>query len=206
MSFASDFVSPDATERGPKLAGHDPLTRPEKMLPPAGRHLTPTAGLAFAWMLAALTGALIVQAVDPAADRVRAHFLTATSADLPVEPIDRAEAVALSRAVLLRLDDANRTGNYAVFREMSAPAFQAINSANDLQRIFGWLREQGQSLASAASLDADALRPSVLEKGGFLHVRGAMPGVPGGLSFDLLLQQSPGDSHWRVFGIAVYRG
>ena len=51
MSFASDFVSPDATERVAKRAGYDPLTRSEKLVLPAGRRLTLTAGLVFAWML-----------------------------------------------------------------------------------------------------------------------------------------------------------
>lgn len=180
------------------------LVASEKPAPSARRRQGPASRLVLAWILAACTGSMIVQAVLPVANGTLVPLATGSIDRKPPEPIDRLAAVALSRAVLLRLDDASRTGNYAVFRDMAAPAFQAMNSAADLERIFAWMRNDGLKLTSAAALDAASLRPTTMEKGGILHVRGALPDIPGGLSFDLLMQQSTGE--WRVFGIAVYRG
>lgn len=176
----------------------------EKLTPSAGRRQGPATGLVVAWVLAASFGSMIVQTILPVAHGALEQFATGSIDRQLPEPIDRETAVALSRAVLLRLDDANRTGNYVVFRDMAAPAFQNMNSAAELERIFAWLRNDGLALTSAQSLEAASLRPSVMEKGELLHMRGAIPGIPGGLNFDLLMQQSAG--LWRVFGIAVYRG
>ena len=198
-SLSGDFeivTAPRPVKSGPVAS--------EKPAPSAGRRQAPAAGLVVAWILAACSGSLIVQAVLPVGNGALVQFATGSIDRQPPEPIDRNTAAALSRAVLLRLEDASRTGNYGVFRDMAAPAFQTMNSTAELERIFAWLRHDGLTLDSAASLEAASLRPSVMEKGDILHVRGALPNIPGGLSFDLLMQQTAGD--WRVFGIAIYRG
>lgn len=164
----------------------------------------PSFGLATSWMLAAIVGSVIVQIAPPLAHETIDQLTTGSIERLSPEPIDRKQAVALARAALLRLDDANRTGNYAVFCDMAAPDFKRINSPADLERIFAWLRNDGLALTSAAALEATSLQPTVLEKNGILHVRGALPGIPGGLGFDLLLQRAANE--WLIFGIAVYRG
>jgi hypothetical protein len=40
------------------------------------------------------------------------------------------------RSALLALDQANKTGNYTVLRELGAPGFQAANTAARLSEIF----------------------------------------------------------------------
>lgn len=121
----------------------------------------------------------------------------------PGQVVAPAIAVSLARTALLRLDDANRTGNYAVFRDAAAPAFQSINTATGLGGIFAWLREQRISLAGAALLEpGDMSRPD-MEPGGILHLRGTLPAEAEAVSFDLLFQKMSGE--WRLFGIAVYR-
>ncbi len=183
-----------------------PVQRRAPSYPVRRRNIMPGAALACAWVVAAAIGSLLAQAFSPA---LSGHYSSLTtgsignSNDANDEPIDRALAVVLSRTILLRLDDANRTGNYSVFRDRSTPAFRSINSAEDLARIFSWLRTQDQSLATAEWLEPSSLRPTIREKDGIVHVRGTLPDAPDGLSFDLLLQQSAGD--WLVFGIAVYR-
>jgi hypothetical protein len=172
--------------------------------PPHPRRQLPAFGLALLWALAAVSGSSFVLLMDQASNLHLELFGAADSQSEPGDGMDRAHAAALARVVLMRLDDANRTGNYAVFHEMAAPSFKAMNSAADLQRIFAWLRTDQHALSSAAWLGPSSLSPVVMEKGELLHVRGMLPGVPSALTFDLLLQQSNGD--WLVFGVALYRG
>ena len=156
------------------------------------------------WALAAVSGSCFVLLLDQTGSRRLDVFGASMTSAGPGEAMSRGDAAALARAVLLRLDDANRTGNYSIFRSMAAPDFQKMNTVEDLQRIFSWLRTAQLPLSSAAWLGPDSLSPVVIENDGLLHVRGALPNVPGGMSFDLLMQQV--DSQWLVFGVAVYRG
>ena len=52
------------------------------------------------------------------------------------------QALYLIRSTLLTLNDANRTGNYTVLRDLASPDFQAKNSAADLSEIFTDLRRR----------------------------------------------------------------
>ena len=45
--------------------------------------------------------------------------------------IDRNGVLILIRSTLLALDDANKTGNYSVLRDLGAPGFQLANSVNN---------------------------------------------------------------------------
>jgi len=96
----------------------------------------PAFALAVLWALAAVSGSSLVLMLDQSSSRpglfAAGSGLQATAA----EALSRQEAASLARAVLLRLDDANRTGNYSIFRERAAASFQRMNAAADLQRIF----------------------------------------------------------------------
>ncbi|XUJ36695.1 hypothetical protein ACQ5SK_19580 [Bradyrhizobium japonicum] len=50
----------------------------------------------------------------------------------PSLPVSLEQALYLIRSTLLSLNDANRTGNYTVLRDLAAPDFQARNAAADL--------------------------------------------------------------------------
>jgi len=50
-------------------------------------------------------------------------------------PIDRNGVLILIRSALIALDQANKTGNYTVMRDLGAPGFQ-VNSAARLAEIF----------------------------------------------------------------------
>ena len=56
----------------------------------------------------------------------------------------------LARSTLLALNDANRTGNYSVLRDLAAPAFQSVNSAAALARIFEGMRREHVDLSVVA--------------------------------------------------------
>lgn len=172
--------------------------------PPQHQRPIATGRLAMLWLLAAATGSIAVQMVMPRASMLMNDMVTGSIGHGSMEPMSREQAVALSRAVLLRLDDASRTGNYAVFRDMAAPSFQKMNSQADLERIFNWLKREGVVLAPAALIEERSLQPVVREKTDLVHIRGVVPEIPGGLGFDIFLQRTSGE--WLVFGIAVYRG
>jgi hypothetical protein len=174
------------------------------LAPPQPRRQLPAVGLALLWALAAVSGSSFVLMMDQA--QFRPSFLAVGESynTTSSEAIARPLAAAMARTALLRLDDASRASNFAVFRDRAAASFQKMNSADDLQRIFGWLREHNVSLATAATLDPATLSPSVMEKGDILHVRGSLRDDGQELSFDVLFQQEGGT--WKVFGIAVYRG
>lgn len=171
---------------------------------PAARRLSAKmhAGQGFALfvLLAALSGASAVLMMHQLGVWPDQRFETAA---LPEAAVERAAALARARSVLMRLDDANRSGNYAVFRDMAAPGFQQINSAEDLARIFGWLRKEKVRLQSAPGLLDRSLKIETIEPQGLLRYTGlaATNGAP--VNFDLIFQESGGD--WRLFGIAVFR-
>ena len=65
-------------------------------------------------------------------------------------PVSLEQALYLIRSTLLSLNDANRTGNYTVLRDLAAPDFQARNTAADLAQVFGDLRHRNFDLFSVA--------------------------------------------------------
>jgi hypothetical protein len=73
---------------------------------------------------------------------------------LPPKPaqIDRNGVLILIRTTLLALDQANKTGNYTVLRDLGAPDFQA-NSAAQLAEIFAQQRRDNIDLSGVAVLD-----------------------------------------------------
>jgi hypothetical protein len=66
--------------------------------------------------------------------------------------IDRNGVLILIRTTLLALDQANKTGNYTVLRDLGAPDFQA-NSAAQLAEIFAQQRRDNIDLSGVAVLD-----------------------------------------------------
>src|SRR5947209_1738908 len=60
------------------------------------------------------------------------------------------QALYLIRSALLTVNDANRSGNYSVLRDLAAPDFQAKNTAADLAQSFYDLRHRNFDLFSVA--------------------------------------------------------
>ena len=67
--------------------------------------------------------------------------------------IDRNGVIILIRSSLIALDQANKTGNYTVLRDLGAPNFQATNTAARLGDIFAALRRDKVDLSGVAALD-----------------------------------------------------
>jgi hypothetical protein len=117
------------------------------------------------------------------------------------QSISSDQALYLVRSALLTLNDANRSGNYTVLRDLAAPDFQAKNSAADLSQVFADLRRRDFDLFAAALLPPQFTAPPALDANGRVHMAGFFATRPLQISFDLTFQVVRGQ--WRLFAIAV---
>jgi hypothetical protein len=111
------------------------------------------------------------------------------------------QALYLIRSTLLTLNDANRSGNYTVLRDLAAPDFQARNTAADLSQSFSDLRRRNFDLYGAALLSPQLTAVPALDQRGFLRLAGYFPTRPQQINFDLLFQNVA--NQWRLFGISI---
>jgi hypothetical protein len=116
-------------------------------------------------------------------------------------PVGVEQALYLIRSTLLTLNDANRSGNYTVLRDLAAPDFQARNTAADLGQIFSDLRRRNFDLYGAALLAPQLTAAPALDGERRLHLTGFFPTRPQQINFDLSFQVVGGQ--WRLFGIAI---
>ncbi len=116
-------------------------------------------------------------------------------------PVSQDQAVYLVRATLLTLNDANRSGNYTVLRDLAAPDFQAKNTAADLAQDFADLRRRNFDLFAVALLAPQFAAAPALDANGLLRLKGFFATRPSQINFDLAFQNVSG--HWRLIAIAV---
>jgi hypothetical protein len=117
--------------------------------------------------------------------------------------IDRNGVLILIRSTLLALDQANKTGNYTVLRDLGAPAFQTNNAAR-LAEIFATQRRDKLDLSGVAALDPQLSLLPEIEPNGLLHMAGFFPSVPTQVNFELAF--APVEGQWRLFGVSVGLG
>ena len=117
--------------------------------------------------------------------------------------IDRNGVLILIRSTLLALDQANKTGNYTVLRDIGAPGFQS-NTAARLGEIFAKLRNDNLDLSGVAVIDPQLNLLPQIEANGLMHMAGFFPSVPTQVNFDLSF--APVNGQWRLFGISVAIG
>jgi hypothetical protein len=118
--------------------------------------------------------------------------------------IDRNGVLMLVRSVILALDQANKTGNYTVLRDLGAPGFQQANTAARLGEIFARQREDKLDLAGVAAIDPQLSLLPQIEANGMMRMAGFFPSVPAQVNFELLF--APVDGQWRLFGLSVTCG
>jgi hypothetical protein len=148
------------------------------------------------WALAALlaaggAGGGLAQEVKPAQEPKSAQ-------------IDRNGVLILIRSSLLALDQANKTGNYTVLRDLGAPGFQATNTAARLGEIFASLRRDKLDLSGVAVLDPQLSLLPQIESSGMMHMSGFFPSVPAQVKFELLY--APVEGQWKLYGMSVGLG
>ena len=117
--------------------------------------------------------------------------------------IDRNGVLILIRSTLIALDQANRTGNYTVLRDLGAPEFQ-VNSDARLADIFAGHRRDNMDLSGVAVLDPQLTVMPQIEANGMMRMAGFFPSVPTQVNFELLY--APVNRQWRLFGLSVSLG
>jgi hypothetical protein len=117
--------------------------------------------------------------------------------------IDRNGVLILIRETLLALDQANKTGNYTVLRDLGAPEFQA-NSAARLAEIFVQQRRDNVDLSGVAVIEPQLTLLPQIEANGMMRMAGFFPSVPTQVNFELLY--APVSGRWRLFGLSVSFG
>lgn len=114
--------------------------------------------------------------------------------------IDKNGVLILVKAAMLALDQANKTGNYTVLRDLGSPNFQA-NTAARLAEIFAPQRAQVIDLSGVIVLEPQLTLLPQIEPTGMLHMAGFFPSVPTQVNFEMLWE--PVNREWRLFGLSV---
>jgi hypothetical protein len=117
--------------------------------------------------------------------------------------IDRNGVLILIRTTLLALDQANKTGNYTVLRDLGSPDFQA-NTAARLAEIFAQQRRDNIDLSGIAVIDPQLTVLPQIEANGLMRMAGFFPSVPTQVNFELAY--APVGGRWRLFGLSVSFG
>ena len=117
--------------------------------------------------------------------------------------IDRNGVLILIRETLIALDQANKTGNYTVLRDLGSPDFQA-NSAARLAEIFAQQRKDNIDLSGVAVIEPQLTLLPQIEGNGLMHMAGFFPSVPTQVNFELIF--APVGGRWRLFGLSVSFG
>lgn len=111
------------------------------------------------------------------------------------------QVLYLIRSTLLTLNDANRSGNYTVLRDLAAPDFQARNTAADLAAIFTDLRRRNFDLFAVALTAPQLTASPALDANRLLRLTGLFPTRPLQINFDLVFEVVNG--RWCLDGISV---
>ena len=146
-------------------------------------------------------GELLAQAVAPPRRTLAMPAILPAAAPRPEFQVGVEQTLYLVRSTLLTLNDANRSGNYTVLRDLAAPDFQARNTAADLAQSFSDLRRRNFDLYGAALLAPQLTAVPALDQRGFLHLAGYFPTRPQHINFDLLFQNV--GNQWRLYGISI---
>jgi hypothetical protein len=103
-------------------------------------------------------------------------------------------------SIMAAVDQANRTGNNTVLRDLGTPAFQANNNPANLASIFAALRAQHVDLTDTLIVTPVwEIAPQMVSPT-LLRMRGTFPLRPQPIAFDLLFAWDRG---WRLDGVAV---
>jgi hypothetical protein len=102
---------------------------------------------------------------------------------------------------VIAVNQANKTGNYSVLRDLAAPGFQSANNPAQLAEIFSELRKKNIDLSPVLFYQPKFTSRPMLLPNGMLRVVGHFPSRPHEVSFDLIFEQVQGD--WRHYGVSI---
>jgi len=112
---------------------------------------------------------------------------------------DQLALAKLLWSTMAAVDQANKTGNYSVLRDLGSAGFQANNNPATLATVFASIRERRIDLSDTLLFEPIyEFAPGI--EAGMLRMRGGFRMRPTGVQFDLLYQWNQG---WRLHAIAL---
>lgn len=118
-----------------------------------------------------------------------------------VQPgVDPGLALRLLWSTLIAIDEANRTGEYSVLRDLGSASFQAGNNPTSLAAAFTQIRNQQIDLTTTLLVSPSWQIAPVMTAPGTLRMRGVFPLRPVAIAFDLIYMWDHG---WRLNAVAV---
>ena len=120
----------------------------------------------------------------------------------PTLPVpDRLELHRLIWSTMVAIDQANKSGNYSVLRDVGATGFQVRFSAAQLGSIFESLREQQIDLSNTLLLAPEFSTDPVMVSADVVRLQGVFGLRPLAIQFDLFYQWQAGE--WRLYGVDI---
>lgn len=113
---------------------------------------------------------------------------------------DQSTLSKLLWSTMAAVDQANKTGNYSVLRDLGSSGFQANNNAASLAAVFASIRAQRLDLSDTLLVAPSYEFPPAITQPGILRMRGRFPMRPTAVAFDLLYEWNQG---WRLHGVAI---
>ena len=121
-----------------------------------------------------------------------------------VRPVAPIQALAITRQLLLRIDDAIRSGNYSVLRDLAAPNLRDTLTAADLAQLFAQLRQRNIELIAASVLEPVFSKAIVGRNGSEMLLEGFVPTSPATIQFSFVLRAAP--AGWQLTGLNINLG
>jgi hypothetical protein len=115
--------------------------------------------------------------------------------------IDKNGLLILIRSTLIALDLSNKSGNYTILREISAPSFAAVNDAARLSALFRSQRERNLDLSGILVYEPQLTVMPEITKEGLLRFAGVFPSPTSQIKFEMLF--TPVNGQWKLFGLAA---
>jgi hypothetical protein len=106
----------------------------------------------------------------------------------------------LIRTTTIAIDQANKTNNYAVLRQLGGPGLRAYSTVQ-LAQTFEPLRTNKVDLAPAAVATPELTERPELSPDSLLTLEGAFPTKPLQIGFKFVYQADHGE--WKPFGLSV---
>lgn len=146
-------------------------------------------GLTLRWRRAVAVAVLVLMS---------AAGTMATKAD-EVPITKRAEAIALVRATLARLNDANLTANYTLLRATGAPDFQARFSESRLSELFAGMRAKAIDLRRFVALEPMIKAARYHTGQQVLQITGTL--TSGSVETRFMFSYQSLDGGWKLYGL-----
>ena len=115
--------------------------------------------------------------------------------------IDKNGLLILIRSTLYALDLSNKSGNYTILREISAPGFAVVNDAARLSASFRSQRDRNLDYSGVLIYEPTMTTMPEIDKNGMMHFAGYFPSASGQINFEMIFEAVKG--RWKLFGLAA---